>query len=207
MDEPFFSVIVPAHNSAAYIERGLNSIAEQTFMDYELIVICDACTDNTAEIALRYTTDVYLTDFHQDGYARNAGIDIARGKWILFMDDDDWFLHEFAFDMLYKALQKTDADVLTFSFIWKHVGYAQNYPRMWIAVWNKCWNREFIGDTRFSSRYMVSDEDFHNAMIAKKPKIVNWDTPLYYYNYMREGSQTHREREKRKSHSVKGGNQ
>lgn len=196
MVEPFFSVIVPAHNSAEYIERGLDSIAEQTFTDYELIIVCDSCTDNTEEIARRYTDHVYTVQFHQDGYTRNAGLDVARGKWVLFMDDDDWFMHEFAFDLLHKALTKVDTDILTFSFIWRYVGYTQNQPRMWIAVWNKCWNREFIGDTRFSNKYMASDEDFHNAMIDKKPRIMNWDMPLYYYNYMRTGSQTHNEFEK-----------
>jgi glycosyltransferase involved in cell wall biosynthesis len=47
MSKPFFSVIVPAHNSAEYIQRGLQSIVSQSFTDYELIVVCDACTDNT----------------------------------------------------------------------------------------------------------------------------------------------------------------
>ena len=51
MSNPFFSVIVPMHNSAAFMRRGLDSIREQTFTDYELIIVCDACEDNTADIA------------------------------------------------------------------------------------------------------------------------------------------------------------
>ena len=49
---PFFSVIVPAYNSAEYIRKGLDSIKEQAFTDYELIIVCDSCTDNTEEIRL-----------------------------------------------------------------------------------------------------------------------------------------------------------
>lgn len=44
---PFFSVIVPEHNSEKFMRKGLDSIKQQTFKDYELIIVCDACTDNT----------------------------------------------------------------------------------------------------------------------------------------------------------------
>ena len=187
---PRFSVIVPAHNSAGYIEKGLMSIAEQSFTDYELIVVCDACTDNTADIARKYTQYVYETDYGRDGLARNTGLDHAVGEYVLFMDDDDWFLHEFVFQILNQVIGRNNEDILTFSFIWRLHGYTQNVPRMWIAVWNKCWRREFIGDTRFSDVPFTSDKDFFEAMLQKQPVIANWDQPLYYYNYMREGSQT-----------------
>ena len=55
MGAPFFSVIVPEHNSAEFMRKGLDSIRDQSFTDYELIVVCDACSDNTAEIAREYT--------------------------------------------------------------------------------------------------------------------------------------------------------
>lgn len=187
---PRFSVIVPAHNSAAYIEKGLQSIKDQSFTDYELIIVCDNCTDNTADIARKYTDHVYEVSYGRDGMARNAGLDHSRGEWVLFMDDDDYWLHEYVFDILNQVVGKQNEDILTFSFIWRHVGYAQNRPRMWIAVWNKCWKRSFIGDTRFSDVPFVSDKDFHFAMMNKQPLIANLDMPMYYYNYMREGSQT-----------------
>ena len=189
-DKPFFSVIVPAHNSAAYIRKGLDSIRNQSFTDYELIIVCDSCTDDTECIAHEYTDKVYTVTYGRDGLTRNYGLDKATGEWILFMDDDDWFLHEFVFDLLHRVLGMNHEDILTFSFIWKGKGYAQNKPRMWIAVWNKCWRREFIGDTRFSDVEFISDADFNKAMMDKKPVIANWDQPLYYYNYLREGSQS-----------------
>ena len=54
MSEPFFSVIVPAHNSQMYISRCLHSVKMQTFKDYELIVVCDECEDKTAQVASEY---------------------------------------------------------------------------------------------------------------------------------------------------------
>lgn len=201
---PFFSVIVPAHNAEGYIRKGLDSIRNQSFTDYELIVVADACDDNTEEIAKEYTDNVIITDYGRDGLARNTGLDAAKGLWVLFMDDDDWWLHEFAFQMIHDMVGKNNEDILTFSFIWKHCGYAQNYPRIWIAVWNKCWKRSFIEDTRFSSVPFDSDVDFHNAMMAKKPLIANWDMPFYYYNYLRTGSQTEIHEGADKSHEQMG---
>jgi len=181
-----FSVIIPAHNSSGFIRKALESIRSQYYTDYELIVVCDACTDNTAEVAQYYDARVYEVDFHRDGLARNVGIDNAKGDWLLFMDDDDWWIHEFVLDLLAGAIGKHQEDVFRFSFIWKGRGYYS--PGDYFAVWNKCWRREFVGDTRFSDVLNWSDVDFHKAMMAKEPRIFDWDMPMYYYNFMREGS-------------------
>ena len=187
---PRFSVIVPAHNSAAYIGKLLKSIRDQSFNDYELIVVCDACTDNTADVAREFGADVYEVDYHRDGLTRNYGLDQARGEWVLFADDDDWFLHEYVFEMLDDVVGRHEEDILTFSFIWRTQGYTRNYPRIWIAVWNKCWRRSFIGPTRFDSDPHQSDVAFHFGMMQKGPRMANWDMPMYYYNFLREGSQS-----------------
>lgn len=189
---PKFSVIVPAHNSASYISKGLKSVTDQSFKDYELIVVCDACTDNTKEIAESFGAKTYEVNFHQDGQTRNVGIDHATGEWILFLDDDDWFLHEFAFEMLAQAVGLRNEDVFMFSSIWARAGYARNtHDRHLISVWNKAWRREFLGDDcRFSNVRYISDVDFHNSVFRKNPKVVIWDMPFYYHDHMREGSQT-----------------
>ena len=78
MSKPFFSVIIPAHNSQEYIRRGLETIRQQRFKDYELIIVCDACTDDTELVAKAYTEKVIVTQFGLDGMARNAGIPIPK---------------------------------------------------------------------------------------------------------------------------------
>lgn len=185
-----FSVIMPAHNAAPYIRKMLDSIRMQTFTDYELIIVCDACTDNTAEIAREYTDRVIEVNNVNAGLTRNVGLEAAQGEYLLFADDDDWWLHEFAFEMIHEAL--TDEDMLCFGFIWKGVGYAHPLRpgrMLWPAVWNKCWKRSAIGHTRFPDAY-PDDLLFHNQMMTDHPdlKIRIYDTPLYYYNYMRPGS-------------------
>ena len=191
---PFFSVIIPAHNSAEWIRKGLESIRAQTWTNYELIVVCDACTDDTAKVAREYTKRVIITDYGLDGMARNAGLDAAKGDWILFMDDDDWFLHEYVFQQLALMAGKHGEDMLQFAFIWKGRGYT-SVDHMYIAVWSKCWYREFIGDTRFSDRPYWSDVDFMKAIMAKNPRIHRWEMPMYYYNYLRPGSISWRQKQ------------
>ena len=187
---PFFSVIVPAFNSSGYIRKLLDSIKAQTCTDYELIIVCDKCVDNTAEIAREYTDKVFEIDHDIDGPGRNKGLDEARGEWVLFADDDDWYLHEFVFQMLKDVLgpDNTEIDVLCFSFIWRGRGYTFNSPwKIWPAIWNKCWRREFIGDHRFPVMIQCEDLGFAQEM-HPLARYGFFDTPFYYYNFLRPGS-------------------
>ena len=178
-----FSIIIPAHNSAGYIRNALDSIAEQTFEDYELIVVCDSCTDNTEEIAKEYGARTAAVDYHCDGLTRNKGIEMAQGEWILFMADDDWWLHEFVLDQLNS--QVNDAiDILCFSFIFRGIKYADplgNGGSYWVACWNKCYKRSAIGSSRFSDTTDGSaDVQFFSQMFNKGLRIATWYMPLYY---------------------------
>lgn len=189
MSEPFFSVIVPAHNAQEYIWKGLHSIRQQAFTDYELIVVADACDDDTALISLNYSDKTIVRRYGLDGLARNEGLNAAAGKWILFMDDDDWWMDRTAFGTIANAVTATDPDVLLFGFYWNTRGvFLQTMKHRAIAVWSKCWRRDFIGETRFSDRPYWSDVDFDKAMFDKYPKVSTLDQPLYYYNYLRPGS-------------------
>lgn len=195
-----FSIIIPAYNAKKHISKALDSIQQQVFKDYELIVVCDSCTDNTEELARSYGAKVEQVEFHNDGLTRSRGIDIATGEYILFMDDDDWWLHEYVLTQIDDKLTKTkNPDVLCFSFIfkgWKYADPLGNGGSHWIACWNKAWKRSFIGTTRFPNVKMSSDVSFHYDNMKKNPKVVDWDMPMYYYNFMRAGSQTEMSRRK-----------
>jgi len=195
-----FSIIIPAYNSAGYIEKALQSIKQQTFTDYELIVVCDRCMDNTAEVVKPYADKILFTDYGNDGPPRQEGLDAAEGDWILFMDDDDWWLHEYVLDLINKSLTD-DIDVLCFGFIFKGVGYApplqrdHGRPVFWPAVWCKCYRRSLIADIGFRNVPVVKgnapDLDWTTRLTARDFRIGVLEQPLYYYNYMRPGSQTY----------------
>ena len=189
-----FTIIIPAFNAENHIRKALDSIKSQTFTDYECIVVCDCCYDKTEEIVKEYGFTAVPVDFHNDGLSRSKGLDLATGEYVLFMDDDDWWLHEYVLELIDRKLKECKADVLAFSFIWKGVKYAtprSNGGKLYPSVWNKAWKREAIGDTRFPNIYSISDSKFHIAMMRKTLKIVDWDMPLYYYNYLRPGSISH----------------
>ena len=187
-----FSVIIPAYNAEKHIVKGLDSIKAQSFRDFELIVVCDRCTDNTKAIAESYGAKTIDVDYGRDGLSRNAGLDVAQGEYIIWSDDDDWFLHEFVFEQLDRKLrQENNPDLLCFSFIWKGVMYASPIAKsgqLYPSVWNKCWSRKFVGNHRFTDVYSISDYYFHNEMMKVPHRQVIWDMPLYYYNYLRKGS-------------------
>ena len=206
MGEPFFSVIVPEHNSAAFMRKGLDSIADQTFRDFELIVVCDRCADNTAEIAKSYDSrvpeiSVMEVDFGKCALTRNKGLSIARGKWIVFMDDDDWFLHPYVFEILHTRLKESECDILACGFVvdWQdgrglHEETFLN-PRnneLWVAPWTKIWRRDFIGEHRFPAWKHSDDLGFAQELFPLVKDLEYTIFPIYYYNYMREGSIQHK---------------
>lgn len=97
IDSPFFSVIIPIYNKEPYLGRAINSVLNQRFQDFELIIVCDPSTDNSNSEVAKFT-DPRIRIFHRDkpgpgGYAaRNLGIKEARAEWIAFLDaDDEWY--------------------------------------------------------------------------------------------------------------------
>lgn len=92
---PTVSVIMPAYNAAPYIEAAIRSVLRQTYADWELLVVNDCSTDNTATIAKQLaasdTRIIYLENDRNRGvsYTRNYAISQASGKWIAFLDGDD----------------------------------------------------------------------------------------------------------------------
>jgi glycosyltransferase involved in cell wall biosynthesis len=93
MPNPTISVIMPVYNTGSYLHDSINSILQQTFTDFEFIIINDGSTDNSEEIILSYTDARirYLKNEKNEGlvYSLNRGIDAARGIFIARMDGDD----------------------------------------------------------------------------------------------------------------------
>lgn len=186
-----FSIIIPVYNAECCLEKTLESVAQQTFKDYELILVLDSCTDDSEAIARRYTDKVIKVEEHHSGYTRNHGLDMAQGEYVLFMDDDDWYLHEYVLWQIdQKITQENNPDIIFFSFIFKGMKYHNPQGRQYLpAFWNKVWRREFIQDIRCKGTDTYeSDVEFQDMALARNPRIVEWDMPLYYYNYMRKGS-------------------
>jgi glycosyltransferase involved in cell wall biosynthesis len=93
---PLVSVIIPAYNASAWITETISSVLEQDFNDYEIIVVNDGSTDETADVIASFGDKVKCIHKKNGGQAsaRNAGIKIAKGKYIAFLDSDDLWIKE-----------------------------------------------------------------------------------------------------------------
>ena len=94
MSSPLISIIVPCYNQAQYLDECLQSVLDQTYQDWECIIVNDGSPDDTEEVAKKWLDkDVRFKYLHKENgglsSARNAGIEIAEGEWILPLDADD----------------------------------------------------------------------------------------------------------------------
>lgn len=89
-----FSIIIPTFNRSALLKRALISVYQQTFSDFEVIIVDDGSTDDTANMIRQEFPDAHYYYQLNEGVssARNKGLDVAKGEWIAFLDSDDEWL-------------------------------------------------------------------------------------------------------------------
>ena len=121
MRQPQVSIIVPVYNVENYIERCLNSLVNQTFKDIEVITINDGSTDKSLELINKYVKEdirVSVIDLGDEGvsYCRNLGIEKANGKYIMFVDSDDWIDFNMV-EVMYKKAEENNIDLVMCSYI------------------------------------------------------------------------------------------
>ncbi len=108
MSDILFSIIIPTYNRANMLTKAIESVLAQTYDNWELIIVDDGSTDNTKEVVLSYKSDkikyVYQKN-QKESVARNKGIDIAKGDYICFLDDDDYYLDNFLMEF-YNEIKK-----------------------------------------------------------------------------------------------------
>ncbi len=113
---PELSIIVPVYNVDQFLPRCIESILNQTYTDYELILINDGSTDLSAEIIRKYaSSDRRIVTFEQSNQgvsaARNRGLEKASGKYISFIDADDW-IEKSMYDRMIKIMNQNDVDLV-----------------------------------------------------------------------------------------------
>jgi len=115
---PEISVIVPVYNTAAYIRDCLASLRDQTMRSFEIIIVNDGSTDSSEEVYrefFRENPDLTIKEIKQKNSglsaARNAGLAVASGKYVFFLDSDDWLAPE-TFRTLFDFIDEKDLDVV-----------------------------------------------------------------------------------------------
>lgn len=98
MNQPFFTIIIPTFNRSGYLRETLDKLTEQTFKNFEVIVINDCSSDDTESVVLNHRTLNIVYHKNQVNLersaSRNIGIEKAVGSYLLFLDDDDYYLPE-----------------------------------------------------------------------------------------------------------------
>lgn len=130
MTSPFISFIIPVYRVETYLPQCLDSIQKQTFTDWEMILVDDGSPDNSGCICDEYANkDRRIKVIHQKNQgvsiARNAGLDVARGEWIWFVDSDD-YIAENSLAILYEIVSKAVCDTVFFGLIDEYDGVVRN---------------------------------------------------------------------------------
>lgn len=112
---PKISIIVPVYNAEKYLARCIDSILNQTFTDYEVLLVNDGSTDDSLLVCKSYVekdSRIKLIDKENGGLssARNVGLKQASGEYIGFVDNDDWISENF-YERLYTVINQTDCDI------------------------------------------------------------------------------------------------
>ena len=164
--EPVFSIVMPVYNADKYLEKALDSIRNQNFTDFELIVINDCSTDQSLAICKKYSALDYriiLIDSENNGgaaEARNRGIQAARGKYLCFVDADDYIDRDFL-EHFYNVLKNEDYDFVKFG------AYEEYFDR-----------EETI---RYSRQCMLEDKEYQGTKEITEQAIDMEQIPLFGY--------------------------
>ena len=215
-DAPLVSVIVPVYNVEPWLEECLQSIAAQTLEDFEVIVVDDGSTDASGRIADRFSSeDVRFTVIHQANggvsSARNAGIDIAKGKYLSFVDSDD-YLEPTMLEKLVHAAEEQGTAIAMCDYAegdgstWKRLDifkdvreevldehrfwlgcYGVN-PGAYIYIWNKLFRSDAFSSVRFAEGFICEDQIIALDLYHGKASIAIVRDALYSYRIRKSGN-------------------
>lgn len=196
------SIIVPIYNAEKFLVECIESLLNQTKQELEFILVNDGSTDQTEEIIKKYKDKriKYFKNKNQGiGKTRNFGIDKATGKYIMFVDSDD-FLEKDACEKLYKKMEKECADVVVCNFYKLENGTREEvkirpfssttleeHPQLLLEInlapWNKLYRTELLKKhhIRFVETLKYEDAPFVVEALDKARKISYLDQPLNYY--------------------------
>lgn len=165
----YVSIIVPCYNVENCIERALNSLCKQTYKEIEIICVNDGSKDNTLKKLNAYQKQhllnmrIITTENRGVSAARNAGLDAAKGKYIMFLDADDMYSNR-TVELLVNALETADADT-AFSF------WTVNKSKLQIGIFE--YNKKKIKATEIASHFMYRPSPVSFFSFIYKKSIID----------------------------------
>ncbi|HEH9419592.1 TPA: glycosyltransferase family 2 protein [Aeromonas sobria] len=219
---PLLSIIMPVFNVGPYLDASILSVLSQTLADFELIIVNDASTDNGKRIIEMYKNidprirfiDLHFNTLGGAGIPSNIGINAAKGKYIGFVDSDDWVVND-AFEKLVSAAEKFNAELVigdfnTFDQETRVVSPAYDKER-WNGIpleqvtsghlnpqlfkispvpWRKLYLASFIKNNKIcypEGDYFYEDNPLHWFVLSEAERVVVIDNIISYHRMAREG--------------------
>lgn len=203
------SIIVPVYKVEKQLERCIRSILNQSFTNFELILVDDGSPDRCGEICDEYEKkDKRIKVIHKKNGglsdARNAGLNIAKGKYIGFVDSDD-IIHSEMYERMYNCITKYNVDIVQCKFRkFKSIEDINKFSnikdanieyytskeaiidmidnnKINVNTWNKLYKRELFENERFPKGKIHEDEFLTYKLIYNSNKVAYINKELYYY--------------------------
>lgn len=212
MESPLISVIVPVYNVEPYLDRCVNSLVSQTYKNLEIILVDDGSTDASPKMCDNWAEkDKRIRVIHKNNGgaadARNAGLDLATGEYIAFVDSDDWIDLNY-YEILYKQLIQSNAQIAASGVILSYddhedmTRYAQkagiytpeealqtiqNNAGFLAVAWNKLYEKNIFQKMRFPCGVLYEDEFVIYRLMSRANRLVLC-SEVYYHYQQRHGS-------------------
>lgn len=214
---PLISVVVPVYRVEAFLPRCVESLLAQTYENLEIILVDDGSPDGCPQICEDYAArDGRVRVIHQENRglsgARNAGIGIAAGEYLAFVDSDDYVAEDFI-EALYTLAEETSCPIVQCRFAYVQ-GEALHAPenRVWkiyrgdslmsclygaeeeatcfVVAWNKLYRRDLFDEIRYPEGRVHEDEATTYRLFHEGKKLAFLDRALYGYYTENSGSIT-----------------
>lgn len=212
---PFFSVIVPIYNVESYLLKCLVSISNQSFKDFEVILVDDGSTDNSGVIATQFSKahpSFNVIKKRNGGLAsaRNFGFQKALGHYICYIDSDDYIENNLLYDA-YQILKNNSYHFINFGFdfvlederpIKSFVSFQERYLKglgifrkalieddIYSVAWNKIYSRKFLIHhcIKFPP-IRINEDSFHSKLVSRYAESTYFLDGVYYHALVRSSS-------------------
>lgn len=150
---PTISVIIPVYNTEKYLHRCIDSVLAQTYKDFELLLIDDGSKDSSGAICDEYAEkDARVKVFHKENGGvsdtRNYGLDLVQGKYLMFLDADDFWLQDDVLEVLIEKAEENDLDIIRGEYSAMH------------EDGTLAWNRKISAERKNHAGQILSSADF-----------------------------------------------
>lgn len=212
---PLISVIVPIYNVSKYLKKSIESITNQTYKNLEILLVNDGSTDDSEKICLeKANMDKRISYFYKENGglsdARNYGIDRCNGKYLCFIDSDDYLDSNYV-ESLYKSIIENNSSIsmCTFNIVNENGRFVSKEEFLkpsecvngqeilnrvlepdgykYVVAWNKLIERNTLADLRFPKGKLYEDEFINYKLLWKVQRVSLVNIPLYFY-VQRNGS-------------------